>query len=771
MVDRHIINFNLIGLGDMGALVWVIIIIFWLLIQIVQWLDRKATIKGSKVQQPLDRFRAKIQKQKQEKDRQNKSKFDGADDDFLNQKIREKEKKQQAKAKQDRAAASAPIPHTPEQEERIRRAESLIKQAKSNIDRDTELYNPFDSDLLLAAIEFYHQSYLLINKESCTQAIDSLQIEIARRQEFQSLFRIATKQFYDKQFGQALTTLFLAQALYSPNQLVKAIADCEENAKLEKVYLASLAEAKILSYAGEFSHALQIVELATAKFTRQDGEDLQVSLNRVIAAKKQLILGDTKQKAGDILAAKEDYLSALYLMPEWTEPKLKLAILNAQAGENRAAIDLLTNINFLQAKSLEGLLYTQTGEYQRAREIWSKLDPAFVREYWKLISNETIEQCRLIQPQIKQLVDRGELVQARTMSLEFIRQFGSDSLIESNLTNCIIPGIESKIWQTEDWQRIAVLTHENWVSQPSIKSLHNWAISLYYSTQIDDNIEKLITAWGTAIANLDIDPACQDSPWLGTNSLSLVEISDKLWKLLEQRIEAVKDADLSKYLYLRDRYRQEFWAMKLARQDRAAKITIGEIVILPACYQQYYSQISLGEQPEIWKTLYTNWGKAVAACLDGDLQRAEIIKVNLEIDSNLEEFANHLILYKQGCYHLQQEDWRSAIYPLNDAKNTIDRQQEWRRNIDELCGDRRQQIYEFEEHLDFSRFWHDLVSSDRSENYLVEYQALKIQLDWSQSIVTDELSLSKIQDLRDAHPHHPVAQEIFTIIYQYWLNN
>jgi hypothetical protein len=658
-----------------------------------------------------------------------------------------------------------------QEQERTQQVELLIKQAKYAIAQDSETYSPFDTDLLLAAIEYYHQSYLLINKDSYLQSIDSLQIEIDRRQEFKSLFQTATKYFHEKYFGEALATLSLAQELYSPPQLIKTIAECEDLARDEQVYLKSLDQAKQLSHAGKFHDALKIVVFAANKFSRQDGADLQVKLNRVIAATEQLNLGNNQQKSGDISAAKYHYVAALQLVPEWKEPQLKLAMIEAQTGETSAAIDRLAPINNAQTKCLEGLLHSQQGAYQQAREIWSKLDRDLVREYWQLISNETVEQGRLIQPQIKQLVDRGELEQARTISLDFINQFGSDSLIEANLKNCILPGIETKIWQTEDWPKIAVLAHEIWLSQPNIKSLHNWTVALYYASQIDHDLEKLIIAWPTAIANISLDPTLQDLPWLAGKLPSLNDLSDRLWQILDRRIEEIKDSDLPKYLNLRDGYRREFWAMQLANEQPDTKMMLGELIILPACFQRYYPQFSLGDELKVWKTLYTKWGKAVAACLAGDPQRAEIIKADLAINSNLEEFASQFILYKQGCYYLHQEDWRGAIYPLNDAKTTIRDNYQWHDEIDRLCTNHRLKIIDFDEHLDFSRFWHDLLPTPESETYFVEYQALKIQSDWSNSLIPDAESLAKIQDLLYYYPLHPIAQAMFTQINDYWLQN
>jgi hypothetical protein len=743
MVNWHVINFNLNRLGNMGALIWIAIAIVILL---VIWLNRKS--KGDRATM---RHRQRDVKQptssSQNSEVSDVSSLEYPDmDNAIDRDIQKQER------------------------ERIEQAEYLIQQAKLAIGRDTS--NPFDKiELLATAIEFYEKSYLLVNRDSCLQAIEGIQLEIDRRHQFQSLFRDATASFYHKQFGKALTTLFSAQELYSPQQLIKTIADCEEQAKAEKIYLQSLAEAKMLSYAGKFRDAMIVVDRALIKFSRQDGEDLKIRLNRVVAAKEQLNLAKIEQNIGNSISAKYHYSAALHLIPDWKEPKLQLAIIEAQSEEKSNAISLLATIDDPETKCLEGLVYLKNGQPDRAREIWSNLDLDLVRKYCKLVSISEIEECKLAQTQIKQLVDRGELEQSRTVSLEFIDRFGSDSIIETNLTNCILPGIEAKIWKSEDWQNIAILTRENWSSQPNIKSLHNWTIALYYATQIDDRIEELIVAWATAIANIDLDPTLQDLPWLKTKSQSTTDLSSKLWQLLEQRIEAIKESDPARYLHLRDRYRQEFWAMELARLQPNAKIIVGELMILPGCYQRYYSQISLGEIPQLWKTLYTDWGKAVAACLAGDPQRAAIIKTDLVVDSSLAELADRFILYQQGCYYLQQEDWHSAIYPLNDAKTTIHHDREWWNRIDELCQAQRRKIMNFEEHLSFAQFWYDLLSSHQSEDYLIEHRALKIQQDWANSIVTDELSLTKIKDLQDTYPQHLVVKEVCTQIETYCLSN
>ena len=650
--------------------------------------------------------------------------------------------------------------------DRHQRAELLIQQAKSAIVQDN--YNPFNIDLLLTAIQYNQESYSLVNKVSCLQGIDNIQIEIDRRHQFQTIFNTANTYFHLKQFRQALDNFLLAQELYSPQRLVQTIAECREQTHSEDIYLQSIAEAKTLSYAGKFRDALRIVNDAVAKFPNPSGETLQFKLGRIIAAKEQINLGEIEQKNGDLSAAKSHYLAALTLLPEWNKPKLKLVAIELKIGEIDCGIERLATLESPKTKYLEGLLCTRQQQYQQAELAWSSVaNRDLVREHRQIISKLTIAQFQLIQPQIKQSIERGELEQARTLSLNFIDRFGSNDAIETNLNSCILPGIEVKIWKTEKWDKIAIFAREQWANQRDIKSLHNWAIARYYHAQNDDNIEELIMALSAAIANIDLDPSIQDLPWLGTKSLPASEISDKLWQILEQRIESIKESDLSQYLHLRDRYRQEFWAMKLAQEIPDAKITVGELTIPPACYQRYYAQIQLGEEIEVWKTLYTDWGRAVAACLAGDLQRAETIKTELKVNSILEEFACHFITYERGCYYLQQQDWHSAIVPLNSIKQTIDRHLEWWLQLEELCAICRTKLSDIDENLEFARFWYDLLASLQSEDYLVEYRAVRIQYRWQTSAVSDMLSLIKIRQLLDDYPHHPVVIGIFSQIQEY----
>jgi hypothetical protein len=712
---------------------------FWLIVEIVERIERYVARK--RLREEIDRIDREIASIESESI-QTVVAIDKPVDDRTNQRrIEEQKRKDKKEAKRE------------------------IELAKSAIDRDTS--NPFENDLLLTAIDHYQKSYQLVEQNSCLSAITGLQQEIDRRYEFQALFRSATENFYSKNFEKSLTFLLLAKEIYAPPKLVATILDCEEHAKAERVYIQSLGEAQTVSYTGNFRSALTIVDRALAKFSREDGENLKIRLSRAIAAKEQLNLGKIEESIGNIIAAKEHYLGALNLMPDWSEPKLKLAILAIQTGTKRDPLEQLATVDYPQITCLKGLLYIRARQYAKAREVWSSADLHLVREYWHSSSSLMLAEFKIVQPQIERLVAQDELEQARILSLNFINQVGSNSLIKKNLENCINPGIEAKIWRSRDWKNLALLAHENWRNSPTIASLHNLTVAQYYAAKIDNNIERLMIYWSTAIANIDLNPTLKNLPWMGTKSISIEDISEKLWQLLEQQIEDIKESNLDEYFRLRDRYRQEFCAVKLAKSDVNAKISVSGLTISPGFYRDYYSHIPLTGEPQVWQTLYTKWGTAVAACLERDPQRSEIIRSDLAVNSSIEEFAQHFILYEQGCYYLQQEDWRKAIYPLNDAKNAIIEHRLWQRKLNDLCTERRKTIDDFDEHMDFAKFWDDLLSSSESEDYLVQYKASKIQLDWSEDRVADRLSVYRIKSLLDKYPDHPVVKQIYIQIDDY----
>jgi predicted negative regulator of RcsB-dependent stress response len=83
-------------------------------------------------------------------------------------------------------------------------------------------------------------------------------------------------------------------------------------------------------------------------------------------------------------------------MPDWSELKLRLAIVDTKSGKNSEAIEKLSAIDRPQTTCLKGLLYAQQQQYTKARSIWSQSDLDLVREHWRSTSNTMLEKFRVV---------------------------------------------------------------------------------------------------------------------------------------------------------------------------------------------------------------------------------------------------------------------------------------------------------------------------------------------------------------------------------------
>ena len=213
------------------------------------------------------------------------------------------------------------------------------------------------------------------------------------------------------------------------------------------------------------------------------------------------------------------------------------------------------------------------------------------------------------------------------------------------------------------------------------------------------------------------------------------------------------------YLRLRDAYRVELLALKQIHS--AYGVRFHDLYFTPGCYNHYqHFLLEVNYLPDILGTLYTPWGSAVAACLDGDSARAQTIKPNHDPSKSIEIFADHLISYYQGCHYLQSQQWRLAVDPLNRAKSTVQTKPEWQEEIDRFCVTQRQQISEDEEHIEFAQFWYDLLASSVSASYLAEYKTRQIH----DQIVEEKISLSQALEqtkaLVNIDKHNPVLSAL-----------
>ena len=593
-------------------------------------------------------------------------------------------------------------------------------------------------------------------KNYYVKALNKCQKKIDDYRKFHNFVDVARKQVKQKLFKEALANFLKADAICFVDKLEAEIIKCQENISQQNNYEKALKKSARIAKQGRFQEAIAIVEPELVKFNRDDGRQLLAKLQRICSAKECYRLGLLAERNGIAEGAIKQYNEALRTLPELIECQTRLAILNIKTNNSERAIHCLQGINNTQADYLRGFAYSQLGNWQQANRKWLSINRVSV-DIQRSLLKQIIDRDRLSSIiEIEKLVDEGQLEIAKTLSLEFIQKFGSEPTIEHNLENYIQPILESQVWYTGNWQKITSDTEQIWLEQQDIKSLHNWAIAIYYQAQANPNkLADLIIAWSTALVNLDSDPTLQDIPWLGSNLIDIEDVSAKLKQKLEAAIDAVKDSNINEYLKLRDIYRREMVALSLIKQNNCGMRIKQRLFILPGCYQRFSNYLpQIGLPAKIWGALYTDWGLAFAACYEGDTARAIKIKPSRNPASEAEWFACCFISYHEGCYYLQNLQWRKAVRPLQQAKLEIKAKYDWCKEIDRLCELQRQKINDFNEHLQFSKFWYELMDSLAGKSYFAEQSAIQIGIKIDDKKISLSQGLDELRAIRNNIDRH-----------------
>ncbi|MEH2112600.1 hypothetical protein [Nostoc sp.] len=217
---------------------------------------------------------------------------------------------------------------------------------------------------------------------------------------------------------------------------------------------------------------------------------------------------------------------------------------------------------------------------------------------------------------------------------------------------------------------------------------------------------------------------------------------------------------------LRDRYRLELVSLNLMGEPSEWGMKIKDMFITPGCYQHYLPRWQgsydnrINANQKILNSLYTNWGLAMAACLEGDYQRAIQLKPSTTDNSDIAAFAQKFVAYHEGYYQLQQQKWREAIISLKQAKPEIQASNDWQQEIDKLCGFQRQVISESQEHLEFAQFWYDLLGSRDARSYLAEYKAEQIREQIANEQISSATALRELQKIKEIDNQNPIVIDL-----------
>ncbi|MCC5601290.1 peptidase M, neutral zinc metallopeptidase site [Nostoc favosum] len=647
----------------------------------------------------------------------------------------------------------------------VAEVDKLAANAKTFLKQDTG--DPLETQALASAIAIYQRCTKILHDDRISRVIKQCQKELQRRQQFLSLVTQAQSQAENLFYKNAIAVYREAEKLYSTEFLRQAIAASIAQVQQEEIYNAAFQKVQQAESEGRLQGAIALLKNALTKFSRSDGLDLLQKLQKTLKGREQFRQGLAAEKAGDFKAAASLYKNAKLLLPNSTYCQIRLALVAIKTQAWATALNHLEAIPGEQAAYLRGFAYAQQEDLQVAYKEWLGLSTANIAKQREILKNLSQRQRLLRLQNIEQLVKAENWEKAKAESTQFLRKFGSHPLVEKNLKEHIQPRLEAELWKDKDWRIIAEKTEKAWISQPNITTLHNLAVANYYLAQTSPiNLLNLIFYLSTALANITEDPSLQDVPWLENKPVEFTSVSLELKRRIATAIDTLKDTNIINYLNLRDRYRLEVVSLNLMGEPSKWGMKIKDVFITPGCYQHYLPQWQgifdnkIHANQKILNSLYTNWGLAMAACLEGDYQRAIQLKPSTTDKSDIAAFAQKFVAYHEGSYQLQQQKWREAIIPLEQAKPEIQASQDWQQEINRLCGLQRQAISEFQEHLEFAQFWYDLLESRDARSYLAEYKAEQIRKQIASEQISLATALRELQKIKQIDNQNPIVIDL-----------
>jgi len=652
-------------------------------------------------------------------------------------------------------------------QKQVTSAEKLANSAKNLLDQKTE--DPWETEPLANAITLYKRCSQILHDEQILQAIKQCKEELQRRQLFQVLVQEAQSQTENRFFKSAISTYAKAEQLYSTKAVAQAIATIKFQAQQEEVYYSTLKRVQQAETEGKLQQAISLLEAVLSTFSRTDGYELLDKLKSLIEGREIFRRALLAEKIGEFKTAIVLYEQAKSLLPDNTNCQIRLALVAIKITDWALAISYLEDLSGEQATYLRGFIHAKQDNLQLAYREWQGVSSINITEQQKILKLLSQRQRLLSLQDIEQFVKVGNLEQAEAASINFIQRFGYDSLVEENLKQYIQPSLKSAVWQKADWKAIKNQAEKDWIADPSIITLHNWAIANYYYVQnYSSEFEILIISLSSALSNLNTDLVLEDVPWLANKPIDFGSVFNKVTQHLESIIDGRKDINTNDYLRLRDYWRLESAALKLMGTPTKRGVKINDVFVTPGCYSHYISlqqPISIRQidtTQKILHCLYTSWGLAVAACIARDIQRAIQLKPLTRPNSDFETFAQKFVTYHEGCFYLQQNRWREAINPFKQLKQEIRDNQDWKKEIDKLCESQRQSINRSEqkENLDFARFWYDISESKTAKTYLAEYKVEQIREQLTHEQISKQEALKELEKLKQFDVDNPIVIDL-----------
>ncbi|GAB4277345.1 MAG: hypothetical protein Fur0025_03210 [Oscillatoriaceae cyanobacterium] len=642
----------------------------------------------------------------------------------------------------------------------LKSAVDLTEQANAILAKQTGIIP--QRTALNTALKIYQNSYAKNEDYRVKQAIDRCQNLLYWEEQYQSLMSQANILASQYNLKQAIATYQKAGQLFLTAEVEAAITKLSARLQEEEIFEQQWRQAYQLASEGQLQEAIACLQGALAEFDRADGRDFLVTLQNVIRAIDHFNHGQKAEKKGELLPALSSYQQAHQLLPNIGECAIRRAFVALQLHKWDEVITTLTGVIGDQAAYLRGFAHANQKNWVQANQEWHAISAPQVQEQ-RVILGELFQRDKLEQMQrIEQLVETENLEEAKTLSTELNERFKANPIVLGNLADHIQPRLEAAVWQSHNWQQIAAEAEKTWRERRDMVGLHNWTIATYYQAKNDPNhLVDLIMALPSAIANIHQDVAVQNLPWLEGTAVDLKALASDIQKMLADSLDSIKNHNLNDYLRLQDIYRRELVALNLMGNPPTSGAKIDNLWLTPGCCQRGSFMVNLGAIPNrIFQALYTDWGLAVAACIEGDIARAIQIKPARTSATASDRFGQQFVFYHEGCYYLQQKQWRQAVSPLQQATTEIKTNPKWQQEIDRLCQQQRRAITQDKEHLDFGQFWYNLLGSQPARTYLAEYKAEQVRERLVAEKITESKALQELEAIKQIDAANPVVIDL-----------
>ncbi|OIP73238.1 MAG: hypothetical protein AUK48_10385 [Oscillatoriales cyanobacterium CG2_30_44_21] len=646
--------------------------------------------------------------------------------------------------------------------------------------------DPKEHENLEKALQCLQRAKNLLFDPKVNEQIKSCSAELQQRKQWLELFEDAQANALAKYFLRALPIYEEAQKFYNTDELNYLIGVCKSGVVTEKQYCQDLKNAKSFCHQADFLRAFKITKIAVASFPRQDGQEFLSSLVNILEAKSKFKKGLQHEQSRELDLALDCYTKAYKLMPDLLECRFRQVIVTCKQENWEQALIFLDGLNGDRASYFRGFVFAkQQKYYDNARE-WQELRSSELDTQRSKLNIIKQKAYFLNLQAIEKFVDRGDIEKAADVSHKALERHPQAEVIRKNLDTHILPRLDSEAWkQTEiNWNTLLEKTRSIWLERPNLQSLHNWAVAAYYCAMNReypklDLIMEFNASWGTAIANLPDDPSLSNLPWLGNVKADRAQLKQKLEELWDRVLDRFKGHNLNTYMQIRDWQRLDRYTLNILTSSTKPIIKLGSIWILPSAIdflQQLEklnnnltkSMLDMQYQHKILPTssqlslLYSPLGIAIAACLDGDVERGLQLKNYNSGYLNHKEHLNNahaMLSYFESCHLLKKNQWQNALQLAKQFKQLIQKNSEWFNEIDRLCESIVRGLDERDQ-ITFAKSWLETTDSKAARNYYTECKTEEIRMQIGKEKITPKQGLSKLRELTDIDTSNPVYRDL-----------